>query len=92
MKKVINARMNVKSGKTELFLSLAKTIAEKSNAEPGCLMYKVYREVDNPSAFIFYEIYENQQAIDSHNASEHFKFFKEQMAEILTEKSLVDIF
>jgi len=92
MKKVINARMNVQSGKTELFLSLLKTMVEKSNTEPGCLIYKAYQEVGNPSGFIIYEVYENQQAIDSHNASEHFKSFKEQMPEILIEKSQVDIF
>ncbi len=92
MKKVINARMTVIPEKLDLFLSLAATMVQKSNAEPGCILYKTYQEVGNPNSFIFYEVYENQQAIDDHTASVHFKSFKGQMDTILVEKSCVEIF
>ena len=77
MKKVINARIVVKPEAIEQFLALAKTMVEKSNSEQGCLIYKLYQEVGNPHSFIFYEVYENQDVVNIHNSSIHFKTFIE---------------
>jgi len=92
MKKVINARIIVKSEAIEQFLSLAKTMVEKSNSEQGCSIYKLYQEVGNPQSFIFYEVYENQDAVDIHNFSQYFKTFIEQMSDLAADKSQVDVF
>ena len=73
MKKVINARIIVKPASIEQFLALAKTMVEKSNSEHGCLIYKLYQEVENPQSFLFYEVYENQDAVDIHNSSPYWK-------------------
>ena len=92
MQKIINARINVKPEAIEKFMSLSKTMVENSNAEQGCLIYKLYQEVGNPQSFIFYEIYENQDAVDFHNSTPYFKTFIEQMSELASEKSQVDVF
>lgn len=92
MVKIINARMIVKPEEIEKFLSLAKTMVEKSNSEAGCLVYKLYQEVGNPSGFIFYEEYENQEALDIHNSTDYFKTFIGQISEIISEKPALKIF
>jgi quinol monooxygenase YgiN len=92
MEKVINARIRVKEDGIQQFISLAKVMIEKSNAEPGCLVYQLYQEVGNQTSFIFYEKYINQQAIENHNASAHFKNFIVQITDLLAEKSIIDIF
>ena len=92
MKKVINARIVVKPEAIEQFLALAKTMVEKSNSEQGCLIYKLYQEVGNPQSFIFYEVYENQDAVNIHNSSPYFKSFIEQVSELALDKPQVDIF
>lgn len=92
MKKVINARINVKPEAIEPFLALAKTMVEKSNTEKGCLIYSLYQEVGNPQSFIFYEVYDNQEAVDFHNATPYFKTFIEQVSGLVSEKSQVDVF
>ena len=92
MKKTINARIIVKPEVVEQFLALAKTMVEKSNLEQGCLVYKLYQEVGNPSGFIFYEVYENQDAVNIHNSSLHFKIFIEQISELASDKPQVDVF
>ena len=63
-----------------------------SNKEQGCLIYSLYQEVGNPQSFIFYEIYENQEAVDFHNATPYFKTFIEQVSGLVSEKSQVDVF
>ena len=92
MKKVINARITVKPDAVEQFLSYASVIVLASNLEQGCLVYNLYQEVGNPAGFIFYEEYENQDAVDFHNSTNHFKTFIGQITNILDEAPLIEIF
>jgi autoinducer 2-degrading protein len=92
MKKVINARIMVRPEAVIEFFALAKTMVENSNAEQGCLIYKLYQETGNPQSFIFYEVYVNQDAVDNHNSSPYFKTFIEKLSGLTSEKPQVDIF
>ena len=92
MKKVINARISVKPDAVEQFLTYANLIVLASNLEQGCLVYNLYQEVGMPSSFIFYEEYVNQEAIDFHNSTNHFKTFIGQITEILDSSPLIEIF
>jgi len=92
MKKVINARMAVKAEEVEQFLTVSKAVVEASNLEKGCLIYNLYRELGCPTSFIFYEEYENQEALDVHNSSLHFKTFFSQITDLLSEKPQVDVY
>lgn len=92
MKKVIHARIIVRPEAIDTFLACAKTMVEKSNAEQGCLIYKLYQEVGNPQSFIFYEEYENQDALSTHNSSLYLKTFLEQLTEMAADKPQVNVF
>jgi quinol monooxygenase YgiN len=92
MKKIINARIIVKPEAIEQFISFAEIIIEASNLEQGCLVYNLYQEVGKPSSFIFYEEYVNQDAIDFHNATNHFKTFISQITEILDGSPVIEVF
>jgi quinol monooxygenase YgiN len=92
MKKVINARIKVKAEAVSQFLTYSKVIVLASNLEQGCLVYNLYQEVGDPSSFIFYEEYENQEAIDFHNATNHFKTFIGQITEILDGSPVIAVF
>lgn len=92
MKKVINARIKVKPEAIEQFISFAEIIIEASNLEHGCLVYNLYQQVGKPSSFIFYEEYVNQDAIDFHNATNHFKTFIAQITEILDGSPVIEVF
>ena len=86
MIKVINARINIKPEAIDQFIALGKIMVENSNSEQGCSVYKLYQEVGNPQSFIFYEVYENQDAVDIHNSSPYFKTFIEQMSDLAADK------
>jgi autoinducer 2-degrading protein len=45
--------------------------------DPGCVRFDVLQQEDDPTKWIFYEVYENEQAWVQHRASEHFLKFKE---------------
>jgi quinol monooxygenase YgiN len=92
MKKVINARITVKPEAIEQFLSYANLIVLASNLEKGCLVYNLYQEVGNQAGFIFYEEYVDQDAVDFHNSTNHFKTFIGQITNILAEAPLIEVF
>jgi quinol monooxygenase YgiN len=44
-----------------------------SRREPGCLMYIVHRQKDDPARFFIYEQYRNEDALQRHRDSPHFQ-------------------
>jgi quinol monooxygenase YgiN len=92
MKKVINARITVKPEAIEQFLSYANLIVLASNLEKGCLVYNLYQEVGNPAGFIFYEEYVDQDAVEFHNSTNHFKTFIGQIGDLLAEAPQIEVF
>lgn len=56
----------------EEFLAIAAPLVTASQAEPGNLFYNLHRSRTNPEKVMFIEGWENQAAIDRHNASAHF--------------------
>jgi quinol monooxygenase YgiN len=55
------------------FLTAIKENAERTfNDEAGCKYFDVTRDIKDPLHFVFYELYEDQAAIDAHRAAPHF--------------------
>lgn len=68
----ITAKLIVKEEKISEFQEMAKELVEKSRAEEGNVSYSLNQSIQNPKVHCFIEIWKDQEAIDSHNASEHF--------------------
>ena len=69
---VIVAKNIVKKDKIEEFKKLTRPLIEESNREAGCIEYQLYEDISNSNVLTFVEKWKDQQAIDSHNSSEHF--------------------
>ena len=66
------AKLNVREGKEEEFEAVMLDLAAKVNAnEPGCHLYKLCKDSDG--GYTVMEMYENEDAMAAHVASEHFK-------------------
>ena len=50
-------------------------LAGPTRAEPGCLVYRAQRSVDDPRFFLLYEVYESHEAYERHLDSEHFRAY-----------------
>ncbi|MBF0638689.1 MULTISPECIES: putative quinol monooxygenase [Pseudomonas] len=46
-----------------------------SRAEAGCIEYHMLRDRQDPSLFIFYEVWASQEALDSHSSLPHMQQF-----------------
>ena len=68
----IVAKRTVRPDEVSRYLELARELVEKSQAEEGNISYTLNQNLSDPRTFTFLEVWRDQAAIDSHNASEHF--------------------
>lgn len=87
----IVSRNLIKEDRVEEFKSLMKELVEKSSAEEGNIHYSLNVSKDNPRMFAFIEFWRDQEAIDLHNATEHFQRLVPMMRSMREDSSL-DIF
>ncbi|MBN1375224.1 MAG: antibiotic biosynthesis monooxygenase [Dehalococcoidia bacterium] len=69
----ITALMKAKEGSAGDMAKVIKDFAPKFLKDPGCKMYQVVKRADDPSLFLFYEQYENDEALKFHSSAPHFK-------------------
>lgn len=62
---------------------------EKSRAEEGNVSYSLNRGLEDPTAFAFVEVWADQQALDSHNASTHFNAFVPIMGRLSVDEAVI---
>jgi quinol monooxygenase YgiN len=66
------AKLNVREGKEQEFEAVMLDLAAKVNDnEPGCHLYKLCKDSDG--GYVVMEMYEDEDAMAAHGASEHFK-------------------
>jgi len=86
--RVIVASFKVKPDCVDAFIAAAKADAESSVAnEKGCHQFDVNVDPENPTHFTFYEVYDDQAAIDSHRAAPHFKTFFDAIQDLIADRS-----
>ncbi|MDU9392237.1 putative quinol monooxygenase [Pseudomonas sp. zfem002] len=66
--------------RAEAFEALFRAYVEPSRAEPGCIEYHMLRDKEDPSLFVFYEIWASKAALDVHSSLPHMReFFEKRM-------------
>ena len=56
-------------------LAVFRNLVAKSRAEAGNLRYDLHQDLQNANRLVFVETWQDQAAVDSHNASAHFQNF-----------------
>jgi len=67
----IIAHMSVPPDQVDTIRAAAPPFIASTRAEPGCVEFWLHRSVDDPGAFVWYENFRDQAAIDAHIASPH---------------------
>lgn len=61
----------------QFLAAIEENAARTFNDEAGCKYFDVARDLKNPHRFVFYELYEDEAAIDAHRAAPHFAKWRE---------------
>ncbi|AYC32463.1 antibiotic biosynthesis monooxygenase [Pseudomonas cavernae] len=70
--------------KAEEFAALFSAYVAPSRAEAGCIEYHMLRDQQDPTLFIFYEVWQSRAHLDVHSALPHMRDFHERRMDYLT--------
>jgi quinol monooxygenase YgiN len=70
--------------KADEFEALFSAYVDSSRAEDGCIEYHMLRDAQEPTLFIFYEVWQSRAHLEAHSALPHMRCFHEQRMDYLT--------
>ncbi len=70
------------------FIEAVKENGEFAVKEPGCREFNITVLANNPNHVFLYEVYDNQAALDTHRAGEHFKKFQATTANMVSGRNV----
>ncbi len=70
---VLKVDMLVKPGTEAQCKEYIRILQEHSRKEAGCVQYVGHQSTDDPRRFLFYEVYKDQSALQSHRNAPYFK-------------------
>lgn len=88
----IVAKIVVKEDKIPEFQETARELVERSQAEEGNISYTLNQSIQNKCQHAFIEIWKDDEAIEKHNASEHFTVILPKLGEMASEPMSVDLY
>lgn len=80
---IIAGHARVKPEMREEALAAAKTMQERSAAEPGCQEYGFWLAVDDPDKLLLFERWDDAAALEAHTRTEHFAEFGGRLSEFV---------
>lgn len=70
---------------------LLKTMVDASKNEKGCLYYEIFQVKAQPAKFVVVESWENDEALEGHKTTEHYKHYKSTFEPYCKEKYSDDL-
>lgn len=65
-----------------------KKVLAPSRSEAGCISYTLHRVNEHPDTFVFYEVWESQQALEAHVASPHYEEYRNNTASLVADRDV----
>lgn len=89
---IIHAGLTVQKEKEEAFLAEVKTLVEASRAESGNIQYDLKKDTEKEATYMMIEVWEDQEAVQNHNTSEHFVAFGKKAASFMAAPTDVKVY
>jgi quinol monooxygenase YgiN len=70
---LVVAQWEAKEGKADAVVDTLRRFLPQAQSEPGVKLFLIGQNKENPAQFLFYELFENDDAFEAHQASEYFK-------------------
>ena len=84
------AKWQVKKDSIPAVLRLLPELIQKSIAEEGNAQYKIYRSNSEANLFILFEVYRDEQSLEAHRNSSHFReIIVEQIVPLLENREVI---
>ncbi|MGG1685977.1 putative quinol monooxygenase [Pseudalkalibacillus sp. NRS-1564] len=83
----VTAILKPKTGKEENVLSVLQEVLKGSRNEEGNIQYDVHQSIED-TTFVIYEVWENQQAIETHINSEHYEKYRKDIGDLIDSREV----
>jgi quinol monooxygenase YgiN len=70
---VVIARWTVAPGQESRIVDIIARFLPQAQAEPGVKTFQIVQSKENTAEFVFFEVFADEAAFASHQASDHFK-------------------
>lgn len=80
---IVESRHHVKKGRVDDYMDAIQDLARESQAEDGCVFFRVVREIYEPERFTVLEGYTDDTARREHMDSVHHSAFKGRIVGVL---------
>ncbi|NRD78100.1 antibiotic biosynthesis monooxygenase [Bacillus sp. BRMEA1] len=81
---IIHATFHINPVKQDLFLEEIQPLIAASRNETGNISFLFQKDTENENVFMMVEVWQDMQAVSSHNSSEHFTKFVANAKSFLT--------
>ena len=85
---IVNAVLTVKAGLADQVFPILSTVYKAAQNEPGCLRYTLHQSIENEHQFMLYEVYQDEEALEAHITSDHYKAYREQIELYLEDRQV----
>ncbi len=70
---VLVVHFTIRPGEEERAKDYIRVMQEHTRKEPGCRRYVGHQSMQDPRRFCFYEVYDDQAALDAHRGAPYFR-------------------
>ena len=82
---IVLVHVNVRPDTISAFETATEENARQSRREPGVVRFDVLRQHDDPTRFVFVEVYRDAEAAVAHKATEHYLTWRDVVAPLMAE-------
>lgn len=79
---IIAGSITTEDGHREKFLSAVRPMVAATHTEPGCREYVFSPDPDDANRILLFEMWDDQDALEAHFATEHMASFQQSLASI----------
>lgn len=89
---LVTAKIIAKNGDRDKIISKAQDVIKSTRQEPGNISYDLYASTEDDNVLMMFEKWKNQDELNSHMQTEHFKAFGNAIEQFLTEDLHIDVY
>ncbi|WP_226659235.1 putative quinol monooxygenase [Pseudalkalibacillus hwajinpoensis] len=83
----VNAILKPKKGQEEDVLRVLQEVLRGSRKEEGNIQYDVHQSIED-TTFVIYEVWKDQQAIETHIHSEHYEKYRQDIGSLIDSREV----
>ena len=89
---MVTAKITAKPGEKDEVISKAQNLIQSTRLESGCISYNLYNGTEDDNTLLMLEKWENQDMLNLHMQTEHFKAFNTDIENILAKEVEIAIY